>query len=121
MAGVKTQPATLCFWTVDGAGVSLWLDFRNGGGPARPGDRELAAATIVTLATPKTESPHAALTRFCRMMCPSPRLAATPICGNNNWYYACGQNFDADAMRRDAAFLGELAGDHMKGSVLNGP
>ena len=112
MAGVKTQPAALCFWTVDAAGISLWLDFRNGGGPARPGDRELAAATIVTLATPKAESPHAALTRFCRRLCDAPRLAASPICGNNNWYYAYGRNFDADAMRRDAAFLGELAGDH---------
>ncbi len=112
MAGVKTQPAALCFWTVDAAGISLWLDFRNGGGPARPGDRELAAAAIVTLATPKAESPHPALTRFCRRLCDAPRLAASPICGNNNWYYAYGRNFDADAMRRDAAFLGELAGDH---------
>ena len=49
MAGVKTQPAALCFWTVDAAGVSLWLDFRNGGGPSLPGDREIAAATIVSL------------------------------------------------------------------------
>jgi alpha-galactosidase len=112
MAGVRTQPAALCFWTVDAVGISLWLDFRNGGGPARPGDRQLAAATIVTLATPKTESPHSALTRFCRRLCDAPRLAATPICGNNNWYYAYGRNFDADAMRRDAAFLGELAAGH---------
>ena len=108
MAGVKTQPATLCFWTVDAVGISLWLDFRNGGGPAWPGDRDIAAATIVTLATPKTESPHTAITRFCRRLCDAPRLAATPICGNNNWYYAYGRNFDADAMQRDAAFLAEI-------------
>jgi alpha-galactosidase len=118
MAGVQTQPAALCFWTVDGAGVSLWLDFRNGGGPSRPGDREIAAATIVTLATssaaefPHAEFPLAALTRFCRLLCPAPRLAAAPICGNNNWYYAYGRNFNADAMRRDAAFLAELAAGH---------
>jgi alpha-galactosidase len=55
----------------------------------------------------------AALTRFCRQMCPSPRLAATPICGNNNWYYAYGRDFDADAMRRDAAFLAEMASGHV--------
>ena len=112
MAGVKTQPAALCFWTVDAAGVSLWLDFRNGGGPSRPGDRELFAATIVTLAATKSEPPFAALTRFCRLLCLAPRLAAAPICGNNNWYYAYGRNFDASAMRRDAAFLAELAAEH---------
>ena len=112
MAGVKTQPAALCFWTVDAAGVSLWLDFRNGGGPSHPGDREILAATIVTLATAKTETPMAAITRFCRLLCPKPRLATNPICGNNNWYYAYGRNFDADAMRRDATFLAELADGH---------
>ena len=112
MAGVKTQPAALCFWTVDAAGISLWLDFRNGGGPSQPGDRELAAATIVSLASAAEETPLAALTRFCRVMCPAPRLAATPVCGNNNWYYAYGRNFDSDAMRRDAAFLAELAAGH---------
>ena len=29
--GVRTQPGAFCFWTVDAAGVSLWLDVRNGG------------------------------------------------------------------------------------------
>ena len=112
LAGVKTQPATLCFWTVDAAGVSLWLDFRNGGSPCLPGKREVAAATIISFAAATGETPLAALTRFCRTLCPAPRLAPAPICGNNNWYYAYGHNFDADAMRRDAAFLAELAGDH---------
>lgn len=111
LAGVKTQPATLCFWTVDAAGISLWLDFRNGGSPSLPGKREIAAATIVSAASNSGETPFAALTRFCRVLCPAPRLAPTPICGNNNWYYAYGHNFDADAMRRDAAFLADLAGN----------
>lgn len=112
MAGVKTQPSALCFWTVDAAGISLWLDFRNGGAPAQPGDREIVAATIVSLASAAEESPMPALTRFCQLLCPAPRLASAPICGNNNWYYAYGRNFDADAMRRDAAFLAELAAGH---------
>jgi alpha-galactosidase len=111
MAGVKTQPAALCFWMADGSGISLWLDFRNGGGPCRPGDREIAAATIVSLAE-EEETPIAALTRFCRVMCPKPRLAAAPVCGNNNWYYAYGRDFDADAMRRDAAFLADISSGH---------
>jgi len=112
MAGVKTQPATLCFWTVDAAGISLWLDFRNGGSPSLPGDREIAAATVVSFAAAAEETPMAALKRFCRLLCPGPRLAPAPICGNNNWYYAYGHDFDAAAMRRDAAFLADLASGH---------
>ena len=112
MTGVKTQPAALCFWTVDAAGISLWLDFRNGGSPSLPGDREIAAATLISLAAAPGETPMAALKRFCRLLCPAPRLAPAPICGNNNWYYAYGHDFDADAMRRDAAFLADLASGH---------
>ena len=112
LAGVKTQPAALCFWTVDGAGVSLWLDFRNGGSPCRPGLREIAAATIVTLATPPAKTPFAVVSRFCRLLCPWPRRLTAPVCGNNNWYYAYGRNFDADAMRRDAAFLADISLGH---------
>ncbi len=112
MAGVRTQPSALCFWTADAAGVSLWLDFRNGGSPSIPGDREIAAADIVALGADPGEPPMAALTRFCRALCPSPRLSPNPICGNNNWYYAYGRDFDADAMRRDAAFLAEISAGH---------
>ena len=112
MAGVKTQPSAFCFWTVDGDGTSLWLDFRNGGASSRPGDREIAAASIVLQAGLAGEAPMASLTRFCRLMCAKPRLATAPICGNNNWYYAYGRNFDADAMRRDATFLADIASGH---------
>ncbi|MEO6528765.1 MAG: hypothetical protein ABIP93_19265 [Gemmatimonadaceae bacterium] len=112
LMGVMTQPSALCFWTVDAAGTSLWLDFRNGGSPCRPGDRVIAAATVVSLTTGKTVTPFAALSRFCKQLCPAPRLAAAPICGNNNWYYAYGKGFDADAMRRDAAFLSEISAGH---------
>lgn len=112
LLGVKTQPSALCFWTVDGEGISLWLDFRNGGGPSIPGEREIAAATFISLQAQEGEAPLSALRRFCRLLCPNPRLAGAPVCGNNNWYYAYGENFDADAMRRDAAFLAELADGH---------
>jgi alpha-galactosidase len=112
MAGVMTQPSALCFWTVESEGISLWLDFRNGGSPSLPGNREIAAATVVSVASAPGETPMSALTRFCGRMSPAPRLDAVPICGNNNWYYAYGHNFDADAMRRDAAFLAELSDGH---------
>jgi alpha-galactosidase len=112
MLGVKTQPSTLCFWIVDSEGISLWLDFRNGGSASLPGEREIAAATLVTLQNEDGESPLSVIRRFCRMMCDKPRLPAAPVGGNNNWYYAYGENFDADAMRRDAAFLAELSDGH---------
>jgi alpha-galactosidase len=108
MFGVATQPAAFCFWTVDCDGISLWLDFRNGGSPSRPGDREIVAAQLVSLKSEYGESPMAALKRFCRKLCVKPRLPAGPIVGNNNWYYAYGHDFDAEAMRRDARFLAEL-------------
>ncbi len=112
MAGVATQPSALCFWTTDIEGISLWMDFRNGGTPCIPGDREINAATLVFLSSMEGESPAQAIRRLCRQLCPAPRLPAEPVCGNNNWYYAYGRNFDAEAMRRDAAFLSDLAGNH---------
>lgn len=110
LAGVKTQPGALCCWLVDGEGISLWLDFRNGGSPVLPGDREIAAATIVSFHAATPEQPLAALRRLCSRLCSGPRLPKAPVCGNNNWYYAYGRDFDAAAMVRDAEFLAELAG-----------
>lgn len=107
--GVKTQPSALCCWLVDGEGVSLWLDFRNGGSPVLAGDREIRAATIVALQAPRDQTPASALRDFCSLLCTTPRLPKAPICGNNNWYYAYGRDFDAAAMVRDAHFLAELA------------
>jgi alpha-galactosidase len=112
MAGVRTQPSALCFWTVDAAGISLWMDFRNGGSPCVPGNREIEAAEVVSLGAGPGEAPMASLARFCRMLCPAPLPPPGPVCGNNNWYYAYGRDFDADAMRRDASFLAEIAAGH---------
>jgi alpha-galactosidase len=110
-AGVATQPGAFCFWTADDAGVSLWLDLRNGGGGARLGGRELHAATVVVAGYAEMDA-FAAASRFCRALCPRPRLAPQPVCGNNNWYYAYGENFDAAAMLRDARFLAEISEVH---------
>ncbi len=112
MLGVKTQPSALCFWMVDSEGISLWLDFRNGGSPSIPGQRDIPAATVIALQAHKGEAPLAALRRFCGLLCPGPRLAAAPVCGSNNWYYTYGDNISATASRDDAAFLAELADGH---------
>jgi len=108
--GVKTQPSAMCFWTVDSEGISLWLDFHNGGSPSLPGNRQILAATVVSSNSQEGETPFLSLRRFCSMMCTNPRLPASPLCGSNSWYYTYGKNFDANTMRRDAAFLAELAG-----------
>ncbi len=110
--GVKTGAGAMCCWTVDVSGISLWLDLRNGGSASVPGDRCIAAATIVGIASHEGETPMQAVTRLCTHMCDSPRLPKTPVCGSNNWYYAYGQNFDHHQVRRDAVLLAELAGDH---------
>jgi alpha-galactosidase len=109
--GVKTQPAAMCFWTADPGGVSLWLDLRNGGCACVPGDRWIDAATVVGVGAEPGQTLTALIRRLCTRMCDAPRAVAAPVCGNNNWYYAYGQNFDADQVRRDAALLAELAGD----------
>lgn len=108
-AGVLTQPSTFCAWVVDNSGVSLWIDFRNGGSPCIPGNREIVAATYISQASAGEETPFAALKRFCRSLCNKPLKSSGPICGNNNWYYAYGTNFNADTMRRDASFLSEIS------------
>lgn len=111
-AGVETGPSAFCAWTVDAEGVNLWLDLHNGGAPVLLGPRTLLAATLVSASYTAPVTPFAAARSFCRVLCPAPRLPAAPVCGNNNWYYAYGENFDASAVRRDAALLAELAGDH---------
>jgi alpha-galactosidase len=110
--GVMTGSGAMCAWCVDSAGVTLWLDLRNGGNPCVPGDRSIDAATIVALESRAGESPMAVIRRLCQRMCPSPRLPDAPVCGNNNWYYAYGHGFDHHQVRRDAGLLAELAGDH---------
>ena len=45
-AGVDVRAGSFAFWTVDDAGVSLWLDLRAGSDPVELGDRELTAAVV---------------------------------------------------------------------------
>ena len=93
--GVKTGSAALCFWQVDPAGVSLWLDVRNGGRGVRLENRELSAASIIAEFYPESK-PFAAAKRFCHRLCDAPRLPPAPVYGGNNWYYAYGKSSAAD-------------------------
>jgi alpha-galactosidase len=106
--GVMTAPAALCFWQVDPRGVSLWLDISNGGMGVMLGQRELAAATIVSREGNADEHPAHAIAEFCKQMCPHPRLPTGPVYGTNNWYYAYG-NSSAEAVLRDTDLVVGLA------------
>lgn len=106
--GVRTGAAALCFWQVDGEGVSLWLNVANGGEGVQLGNRLLHAAVIVTRAGMSDESPIDSARSFCKMMCDKPRLASTPIFGSNDWYYAYGKNSARESLR-DAELMAELS------------
>jgi alpha-galactosidase len=90
--GVATGAASLAFWRIDNAGISLWLDVRNGARGVKLGDRALTAARIVSYVSDEEQSPFDAAHQFCRLMCPTPRLPDHVVYGGNNWYYAYGDS-----------------------------
>jgi len=107
--GVANGAASLCFWQVDGSGVSLWLDLRNGGSGVQLGRRRLEGAVIRSLQGQAGETPFESARRFCRLLCPYPHLPESPVYGGNNWYYTYGQNFsDADILR-DCELIASLS------------
>lgn len=106
--GVQVGAASFCFWQIDPEGVSLWLDVGNGGGSARLGNRELAAATLVARKGESGELPTHAIAALCREMCPAPRLPKAPVYGTNDWYYAYGNN-TAEGILRDTRLVVSLA------------
>jgi alpha-galactosidase len=111
-AGVEVRPAAFCAWTVDPAGVSLWLDLRNGGGPVRLGDRSLHAATVHAVRGGPSRSPWQTTRELCRFLAPEPPLPTGPVVGCNNWYYAYGRDFDEAAVLRDAETIAGYADGH---------
>lgn len=118
--GVAVRPAALCYWTVDGGGVSLHLDVRNGGAGVVLGGRTLVAAEIVTRRGQEGEAPFAASQAFCRALCADPRLPAAPVYGTNDWYHTYGHS-DQEAILRDARLLVSLApgGDNRPYMVID--
>ena len=107
--GVATGCSSFAFWQVDPVGISLWIDVRNGGRGVRLGQRTLEAATVRVRRGVKDETAFESAHRFCRVLCDRPRLAAAPVYGGNNWYYAYGRNCSATDIKRDSSLLAELA------------
>ena len=106
--GVQTGAASLAFWQIDTTGITLWLDIRNGGDGIVLGSRTLMAATLVARRGDQGESIPEALSSFCRIMSPTPRLPKTTIYGSNDWYYAYGKN-TAEGILRNAELAASLA------------
>lgn len=106
--GVRTGAGAFCFWQVDPAGVSLWLDVSNGGSGVLLGERELHAATVVSRQGHADEHPTDAVAAFCKVMCPKPRLPKGPVYGTNDWYYAYGKNSE-EGILRDTELVASLA------------
>ena len=108
-AGVDVRAGSFAGWTVEADGLSLWLDVRAGATPVILGDRELLAATVRWV-----EGDSDAFAVQCALaaaLCTDP-VPVGPLVGANNWYYAYGRDFDADAVVRDARLIADLVGGH---------
>ena len=92
--GVKTGCRAFCRWHRSATQVKLVLDVRNGTRGVVLGSRTLKMADIIWMDSTAGQTPMAFLTRFCKMMCDSPRLPKAPIYGINDWYFAYGNNSD---------------------------
>lgn len=104
--GVKVCPNAMCFWQYDTAGITLWLDIRNGGNGTKLNGRVLECATVL-FKEYEGVSAYKALQGFCSAMCPNPYLPDHKVYGSNNWYYAYGKS-SAKEIESDTALLMEL-------------
>lgn len=93
--GVMTGCRSMCSWIVNKDYTTLKLDVRSGTKGVRLGNHELDMAMVVATQSIKGENPFFTLRRFCKMMCPNPRLPKQPVYGINDWYFAYGNNSDS--------------------------
>lgn len=110
-AGVRVRPGAMASWTVDLSGFTLWLDLRSGTSPVHLAGRALHAATVVELSADPASSAFAGVAELVQALGGDALPVDRPIFGANNWYYAYGVGFDADAVTQDAALVSELTGD----------
>jgi len=108
--GVKTRANSICYWEVSSDKLELLLDTHSGGMGVQLGQRELRAADIITTESLPFENPFQTDTRFCRMMCPNPRLPSKPVYGINDWYFAYGNN-SRDLILETTKLMGDLVTD----------
>ncbi|OGO88967.1 MAG: hypothetical protein A2Y15_09535 [Clostridiales bacterium GWF2_36_10] len=107
--GVRVRPNAFCFWNLDNAGATLWIDIRNGGSGVLLSGRTLEAATVVFGDYDNISSFNAAQ-NFCRVMCDDGIFPKEPVYGSNNWYYAYGKSSHEEIIR-DATIVAEYTKD----------
>lgn len=90
--GVKTGANSFCSWQISPEALELLMDTNSGGAGVLLGERTLHAADIITTESLNGENAWHTDIRFCKMMCPNPRLPAKPVYGINDWYFAYGNN-----------------------------
>lgn len=105
--GVKTGANSICYWTINDNTIELTLNTNSGGVGVLLGKRELHAADIIVSVSKTGENPFATATRFCRMMCPKPRLPGQPVYGINDWYAVYGNN-SSSSIKSQTSFMAEL-------------
>lgn len=107
--GVMTQPSAFCLWQYDPAGLTLWLDVRNGGEGVCLNGRTLKVCTVL-MEEYRDESAFGALKAFYRDLCPNPLKPDHMVYGSNNWYYAYGKS-SREEILADTDFVAGLCTD----------
>lgn len=108
--GVKVRGGAFAYWRVDGKGVSLYLDCRNGASGVLPKGRTIHAGDVVRHVYPAGYGAFRAARHFCRMLCQDPLAVPEPVYGSNNWYYAYGDS-TRDSILKDADIVSGLAAE----------
>lgn len=108
--GVKTGSNSICHWLISDGALQLTMDTRNGGSGVLLGDRLLHSADIITTKNKGDENVFATASRFCKMMCPNPRLPKQPVYGINDWYFAYGNN-SYDLILQHTSMMADLVTD----------
>lgn len=108
--GVKTGCNSICSWQVKPDNLELTMDTQSGGVGVQLGGRRLHVADLITEKSADGETPFSTTQRFCRLMCPQPRLSDKPVYGINDWYFAYGNN-SARVIREITALMTDLAPD----------
>ena len=118
--GVETGGGSFASWRVDESGATLVLDLRSGGMGVELSGRTLHAATLRELDSEAGETPFQFAQRFCRVLCPAPRLPARPVYGGNDWYFRYGA-ITAETALRDAGTIRGLSpsGDNLPTFVID--
>lgn len=105
--GVRVRPGAFVSFQVDGKGITLIADVRNGGCGVNLGGRKLKVCEFVSEHYIGL-SAFSAAKRFCRLMCDDGILPAEPVYGGNNWYYTYGDS-SQDQILQDARYIAALS------------